>query len=281
MHRFGLHIRLINSFTDTIKQAIKLKLPYFQTFAILPSGKSIELDKSDTKSFLELKNKYFKNLYLHGSYWINLCRSNQENLKIIKRELDIAGKLNFTHFIIHPGAPNNDKTKAEGIVILAKALNKLCKEVLTKKNNLNNIKIVLENTTHGNLTIGSDFNDFKKLLKLLKYPEKISFCIDTSHAYAYGYNLASSSGQDDFIDLLNNTIGLDKIDLIHFNDTCEKLGKKIDRHAIPGAGNIGKNYLKQFILNKNINNIPAILELPLNSENKETEILNQLDSWFK
>ena len=143
------------------------------------------------------------------------------------------------------------------------------------------IKIVLENTAHGNLTIGSDLSDFYELLQQIEQPNKLLFCIDTSHAYAHGYNLHDLAEQIKFINLIDSAIGFEKVCLIHLNDTNETLGRKIDKHAIPGTGHIGKLALKHFLLQPQIHTIPIIIEPPLIESIAETKkILNEINSWF-
>ncbi len=80
--------------------------------------------------------------------------------------------------ILHPGAATGSKQKQSGIAALAYALNRIFKID-------SNIKIVLENTAHGGISIGGDLADFKSLIEQLEQPEKLYFCLDTAHAYSY------------------------------------------------------------------------------------------------
>lgn len=269
--KLGIHIRLTTTFTDIIEKALRLNVPFFQTFFTYKTGKHIKPEEKDVKSFLQIRRKHFKNLYAHGSYWINLCSPETISLKIIEREIGMAKRLEFTHLVLHPGSAVVCKDKAEGIDILAKALNKVTKYE-------HDISIILENTAHGNFSIGGDIHDFGLLLTKLDRPEKISFCIDTAHAYAYGYDISNDTGQDEFINLISKVLG-QKISLIHLNDTTEKVGLKIDRHCIPGTGNIGKEALTRFFRQPMFNNTPAIIELPSISEDEEKSILEQIREW--
>ena len=72
---------------------------------------------------------------------------------------------------------------------------------------------------------------------------KSSFCIDNSNAYSFGYEMVSDKKQDLFINFLENTIGIDRIILIHLNDSKKKLGSRVDQHAVIGEGYIGKKSL--------------------------------------
>ena len=91
--------------------------------------------------------------------------------------------LSFLILFCHSGSAKGSTHYKEGVDILARALNILLKQEAR-------IKVVLENTAHGKLTVGSDLTDFYELRQKLDNPERISFCVDTSHAYAYGYDIA-------------------------------------------------------------------------------------------
>ncbi|HLB40269.1 MAG TPA: deoxyribonuclease IV [Candidatus Babeliales bacterium] len=267
--KIGLHIRPAATLTATITTALELAVPLFQTFT--PPNHKRYAD-ADLDQYLSLRRNHFQELYLHGSYWINLCRSDQRNLNTIQRELRLARRLEFTHFIIHPG--NAEQSRAAGIEILAQALNQLLAIPAP-------VKLVLENTAHGNYTVGSDLQDFAALKKLLRYPERLFFCLDTSHAYAYGYDLSDRTQQADFIDLVDATMGCANLVLIHLNDTHETLGSKIDKHLVPGAGQIGQAALQQLVTDPRLMHLPLIMELPpLPDLAAEKAVLIEINRWF-
>ena len=272
MNQIGIHIRLTSTINDVIEKAIRLQLPIFQTFAVTDQGHVIKLEPTEIENYLVLRRKHFKNLYLHSSYWVNLSRDNIRSYKTFLKEISLAQKLEFTHFILHPGAAETKTKKHAGILTLAKNLN-------TALSNDFPLTILLENTAHGGRSLGSNLDDFTILLNEIKYPEKVNFCIDTSHAYAYGYDLASKDDINRFIEILKNSVTLAKIDLIHLNDTTEKLGAKIDKHENPGHGNIGQVALKHFIQHPELNHIPIIMELPKLDEQDELQIIKEVTNW--
>jgi deoxyribonuclease-4 len=92
----------------------------------------------------------------------------------------------------------------------------------------------------------------------------IHFCLDTAHAFAYGYNLEESEA---FVELLDQTMGTQNIKLIHLNDSSQICGSKIDQHEIPGNGLIGKDTLLQLSRHKKLRHIPIIAEPPSGAEN--------------
>ncbi len=276
----GLHLKLKSNFASIFKQAQKYKIKIFQFFLTDPvHNKYFKILPEEQNEYLKLRHA-FSNVYIHSSYWINPATGNQECLKIskklLKKEIRVAKKFGIKHLIMHAGTAKGHKNssqdpmgKISGIKTLAKILN----NVLQKEDN---IEILLENTAHANQTIGSDITDFSLLKTMLNKPEKINFCLDSSHAFAYGYDLKKT---DQFINLLDKHLGLEKIKLIHLNDSAEKIGSKLDKHEIPGKGLIGKNTLKKIINHPKLKNVPLIMELPEITKNETLNILLEVKSW--
>jgi deoxyribonuclease-4 len=266
-----VHIRLTGSIVEVALKAKQYNVRFFQCFFVLQAtGKLAHFSTKEIQEFVQLRRTYFDQLYLHGSYWINLASSYNAGIASLERELAYAKQLEFTHIILHPGSAKGFKTRLDGIDILAHHLNQLLKKE-------RDIQFVLENTAHGNVSVGSDITDFAVLLQKMEEPERLAFCIDTSHAFAYGYDIVNDL--DGFIDLLDKTIGINTIVVIHMNDTKEKLGSHIDRHAIPGEGLIGDYALRRFIMHPRMQHIPVLMELPVLTEEKELEILHKVNEW--
>jgi deoxyribonuclease-4 len=258
---------------DVIDKALALEVSFFQCFFVLKStGRLLTITEAERQAFLTLRRTYFNHLYVHGSYWINLSGLVKISHRALFRELELAKSLEFTHLVLHAGSAKGGKSKSDGIAALAHALNTLLKHEHT-------IKIMLENTAHGGLSVGGDLYDFVDLLHKLEHPEKITFCIDTAHAYSYGYNLVDDEQRESFVQLLDDTIGIDRISLIHLNDTNEKLGSKVDRHQAIGAGRIGEQALKAFCVHPKLVTIPVLLELPVLVEAQERQQLALVRGW--
>lgn len=271
MRLIGLHIRLTTTINDLGQYAASLQVPLFQCFLIHQgTNQFIHPTDAEIEEFLTDWRPQFKSLYVHGSYWINLASYAGEN-KVLMRELELAKRLAFTHMIIHPGSAKNSKDKKEGISNIAKSLNHTLKKE-------QEIKIILENTAHAGLSIGGDLQDFYYLRERLDHPEKINFCIDTSHAHSYGYDILTSEGQLQFLELVDQTMGLKNIAVIHLNDTKQTKGSRIDRHENIGDGVLA-DVLQPFLAHKSLKNIPVILELPVSSLEEEEKMLQMVRSW--
>jgi deoxyribonuclease-4 len=230
----------------------------------------LKMTPVEIQEFVRIRREHFGNLYVHGSYWINLAGIAHNGYESFKKEVSLAKKLEFTHMVLHPGSANGAKELIEGIDALARILN-----VMAKKEE--KITFVLENTAHGNMSVGSDIQNFYTLLTKLDKPECVSFCIDTAHAYAYGYDIVNDL--EGFIEFLDKTIGINAIQLIHLNDTNEKMGSRIDRHTMIGKGGIGLSALKRFVLHPKLIDIQLIVEPPILEDDEERLLLEMIKSW--
>jgi len=256
-----------------IEKAIRLELPLFQCFLILQeTGKLLPLADDDVASFLALRRTHFKHLYVHGSYRINISGVHYYDHFALSREIAMARRLEFTHMVLHAGSSSNKEDKLAGIEAMARVLNKLVKYE-------HDMQIVLENAAHGNNVVGGDLEEFRLLRLLLDQPDKILFCIDTAHAYSYGYNIADATGRDAFIKEIDHTVGIENVVLLHLNDTNEALGSKRDKHAVVGQGAIGNEVLKAWALHPRLKDIPMIMELPELDEREEMTILEKARGW--
>jgi deoxyribonuclease IV len=268
----GLHLRFEHSILETLEQARIRALDVFQCFLIAQQSNKLVAPSADQiKEFRQIRSAHFSHFFVHGSYWINLAQPHNNGFSLLMREWRLARKLEATHFVLHPGAARG-LTREEGIDVLARAFNTL----LDKEHEL---ELVLENTAHGNMAIGSDLNDFKVLKSKLNKPERLRMCLDTSHAYVYGYDIGNLHLQDEFIQLVDQTVGFSSVVLIHLNDTTEQCGSKIDRHALLGTGTISEHMLHRFISHAAFAHLPLLMELPLCTSEQEEEVLNKVRGW--
>lgn len=272
-HRTGLHLRTNGSLVSVAERAIKMRLPFFQSFLIHKIGKCfLWPTKEEMLAFRRLCRGKFSFLFAHGSFWINLAHTQEDGTRALKRELNWAKQCGFTHFVVHSGCAHGACDQADGIDAVARTLNAILKYE-------HDITIVLENTAHGNLSVGSDIYDFVLICQHLDQPEKVKFCIDTAHAHVYGYPLQTKEERERFIVTLDAWLGLDAIALLHVNDACDDHGSRLDRHACPGRGTIGEDALKELVVHPRLAHIPLILELPVVPESHMIDVLSMVHQW--
>ena len=274
MRRIGLHMRLEDTLLATAQRAHRLGLRFFQCFFVAQAtGRIIKPTDDDVAAFLAFRKQHFDELILHGSYWINLAGINQNTHRAFQREVTLAKRLTFTHMVLHCGSAKGALERRDGIDALARSLN----ELLAQEDE---ITILLENTAHAGLCVGSDIRDFGALRPKLKHPQKIKYCIDVAHAFLYGYDITSRGGLEEFVTLLEHEVGIENIALLHLNDSRYACGSRIDCHELPGDGAIGTEALKSFVMHPKLQQIPILIEPPELSEEREWEVLERVRGWF-
>lgn len=267
MNLVGLHIKNFDCFEAALKSAKLSNLNIFQTFFINKVGNNkIEFDASFRNNFLKNYKPKFDKIFIHAPYIINLTYGYYSTQPVLKHELRRMRDLELRDIIFHCGGlcDNSVEKSANNV---SKLLNYI------SKNNPNLI-FYLENTAFGKNSFASNIEDLNLVYRNLDYPEKVKICIDTAHAYSFGYEI-----NDNFIELLK-TLPENSIKLIHLNDSGSLLGEKIDTHAPIGSGNIGIDNLKRFIQNEFLKDVPVILELPDVEHDQEILQLDMVKSWI-
>ena len=70
-----------------------------------------------------------------------------------------------------------------------------------------------------------------------------------------------------------DNIGLDRLRIIHMNDSKKEFGSKRDRHEHIGKGFIGLEGFRNIVNDKKLKHIPMILETP-----KEEDLLDDIEN---
>jgi len=276
VRKVGLHLRIEQDLTELIQKAVRLDIPCFQFFITdRKSGCVRQLIREDLQRFLTFKCQYFDNLYLHSSYLINLADASRKHHPLLMWEIRVAIMLGCKYLVFHPGYVNSLEEKRGGIDSIARSLN----YILRRERNIN---FLLENTGHGQLSIGSNIEDFKSILEKIDYVDRVGFCLDTVHAHVSGYDIVSATGYTNFINLIEENIGLEKVKLIHLNDTKQSCSSQADIHCCISEkdSKLGKEVLKRFIHDERLKDVDYLIEMPKVSEEKELQILDRVSGWW-
>lgn len=192
-------------------------------------------------------------MYVHGSYRINLAQKSGFH-PVIKKELSCMNNFGFNQYVLHPGSWKSSEKKIEALETVSKMITFFSKLYPA-------IHFIIENTPNQKNLLGADIHDLHFILNNVAKTVPLSFCIDTSHAFAAGYALNTHSGLDHFAQLCTDLLG-GCISLIHLNDTNSECGLGQDQHEFPGHGLLGVSFLKQFFSYKVFQSIPIIIEPP-------------------
>lgn len=214
---------------------------------------------------LFMKENGLSDIVVHAPYIINLGNTiKPENFgfatMFLRQEIERAQALGATQITLHPGAHVGAGVDA-GINQIIKGLNEvLWKEQLPQ--------IALETMAGKGTELGRTFEELAMIIDGVTLNEKLSVTMDTCHINDAGYNV-----RDDFDGVLeefDRIIGLDRLKVVHVNDSKNPQGSHKDRHANIGFGTIGFDALDQVVHHEKLKSLPKILETPYVGEDKKT-----------
>ena len=203
----------------------------------------------------------------HSSYLINIASPdkelNEKSYKSLKEEIERCGMLKIPNLVMHPGS-HVGTGEDGGIKRIVKNLSRLFKEL---KNN--NVWLLLETTAGQGSHLGYTFEQIAEMIDGVKDQDHIGVCMDTCHIFAAGYPLSDSKEYKQTTKKFDDIIGLDKLRIIHMNDSKKEFGSRRDRHEHIGKGHIGIEAFRNIVNDKRLEKIPMILETPKEEELKE------------
>ena len=213
-----------------------------------------------------------KNLVVHAPYIINLGNKEKEETyslakSFLVEELRRTAGFRASLLVLHPGS-HVGHDEEHGMVSLLEGL----KEVVEQDEM--NVTICLETMAGKGSEIGTHFEFFADFFARFAYPERIGICLDTCHVHDTGYDVSDASS---LLDEFDRVIGLNKLRVIHLNDSKNPRASHKDRHENLGYGAIGFESLLKFVNEPRLEQIPIILETPWVNEKapygKEIELL--------
>ncbi len=218
-----------------------------------------KLNISEFKKLLEENNIDIEKVVCHGPYTINLANSVKQEtfdlgVRLLKEELIRLEQIGVKLLVLHPGAAvGAPKNKALDSLILG--LDKVYDELPNIE-----VKVALETMSGKGTEICTNFEDLKYVLDNVKHKEKIGVCFDTCHMHDSGYDIKNNF--DQVVKKFDQMIGLNKLLVIHLNDSKNPIGAHKDRHQNIGYGHIGFEALASIVHNPLFKDIPIILETP-------------------
>ncbi|MCR8645603.1 deoxyribonuclease IV [Paenibacillus sp. N1-5-1-14] len=197
-------------------------------------------------------------IIVHAPYIINLGSYKDNTYELgtsfLQQEIHRTNYLGVGNIVLHPGA-YTDKDAEYGVARIAEGLNEVlegCKDT--------NVNIALETMAGKGTEIGRSFEELAGIMDKVKYNEKLTVCFDTCHVHDAGYDLVNDL--DGVLDHFDRVVGLDKIAVLHLNDSKNPRGAGKDRHTPIGSGWIGTEAMQRIVNHEKLSHIPMILETP-------------------
>lgn len=203
----------------------------------------------------------------HGSYLINLCAPEPDNLAkseiALLDELQRAASLHLPYLVLHPGSPKN-KGSEWGMAQVAETINKVFQQIPD-----NPVVLLLENTAGQGNCLGASFEELAGMRDLVEEKKRVAYCFDTCHAFAAGYDLRTTDSVCEVFRQAETVLGLEHIRVFHANDSKTALGSRRDRHEHLGEGHLGPAVFEYLLGAECFHNRPMVLETPKSADAHE------------
>lgn len=214
-----------------------------------------------------MKENGIEEIVVHAPYIINIGNAVKKEtfelggVNFLRNEIERTEAIGSRQIVLHPGAHVGEGPEV-GIAKIIEGLN----EVLDPKQE---VQIALETMAGKGSEIGRSFDELAKIIDGVKYNEKLSICLDTCHIHDAGYQVV-----EDFDGVLNEfdkIIGLDRLKVVHVNDSKNEQGARKDRHQNIGFGYLGFDVLNKIVHHPQLEHLPKILETPYVGTDKKNK----------
>jgi len=199
-------------------------------------------------------------LIAHAPYLLNLASPDPmlhaQSIKTLHEELQRAESLDLDYLVIHPGA-HMGSGEREGFRRITEAINAVHDMAGPLR-----VRMVLETTAGQGTQLGYASAHFGRILERIGDAAQVGICLDTSHVWAAGYDMTTSEGYEAVMEEFDNAVGLDKLRVVHVNDSAVQCGSRKDRHEHIGKGMMGLNVFRSLLHDYRLEARPFILETP-------------------
>ncbi len=196
----------------------------------------------------------------HTSYLINIASPDdtlyEKSFAALKVEMERCEMLKIPTLVLHPGAHVGSGEEA-GLGRIAENINRLFDQLGS-----NSVTLLLESTAGQGSVLGNSFEQLAWIIEKIEDKDHIGVCLDTCHIFAAGYAITEPKEYGATMKKFDEIVGLDRLRIIHMNDSKKEFGSRKDRHEHIGKGEIGMEAFRNFVNDKRLENVPMILETP-------------------
>jgi len=259
--RLGSHVSIAGHLYLSVARAAAIGCQTMQIFSSNPrSWKPLEYSREDITEFKKRRRESgITPVTIHLPYLVNLASPDEDihrkSIKAVLTDLDIAKRIGADYLVVHTGSHRGAGPEA-GL----KAIKESLKKILTVP--FGPVKLLLENTSGAGNAMGALMPELGKIFNDFNNGERLGLCLDTCHAYAAGYDLATKSGLNLLLTEINDNFGLNRIRFLHFNDCRGALGSGLDRHEQIGKGFIGEDGFRVILHDSRLKDLAGVIETP-------------------
>lgn len=192
----------------------------------------------------------------HDSYLINLCAQDPElatkSEKGLQGEIGRCMTYGIGHVVSHIGSYKG-QDQGQCLLRVSEAIKRILSETA-------DVTLCMETTAGQGSSLNSRFEELAMILELCQGHERLAVCLDTCHIFAAGYDLRTPETYAATFSEFSKIVGMDRLQVIHCNDSKRELGSKVDRHEHIGKGELGETPFKLLVNDPRFEHVPILLE---------------------
>ncbi len=203
---------------------------------------------------------------VHAPYLVNLATPDDDvwerSVELLASELRVAAAYGAAFVNVHTGSHRGAGAEA-GISRIAEGLGRAVERAGETGDG---VAVVLENGPGAGFGLGrspGELGAIDRAAAVAGVPRhRLGFCLDTAHLWGAGYDVGTVEGVDELLELFDAQVGLDRLRLVHLNDSRSAMGAGADRHEHLGGGRIGTDGLARFLVHPALHGVAYIIEAP-------------------
>lgn len=238
--RIGIHTSIAGDVAGSLDIAAKLGANALQIFSasprMWPRGGTRIPDVDAARFRARRAELGLGPLVIHDNYLINLASPERvmrtRSIQAFHDELVRAVSLGADFLVAHPGSTLGSNL-SQSISEIAQGMRQAARGM-----KFSGLRILVENTSGMGSAVGARFEELKGILDQTG-DLPMGVCLDTAHTFEAGYDIATEDGLSRTLDIVDRTVGLNRVYVLHVNDSKTPLGSRVDRHENIGGGKIG------------------------------------------
>ncbi|HEY7970464.1 MAG TPA: deoxyribonuclease IV [Candidatus Limnocylindrales bacterium] len=276
--RLGAHLPIADGMVKAADRAAEIGATALQVFSDNPTAWQRRAEPSpEIAAFREALDAHdIAPLVVHASYLINLAGADDvlrdRSIELLASELEAAERFGARIVNVHAGSHGGSGAETgiarlvDGIARALAAASAGDHAAAAGRGRGPAPIVAVESSSGGGWGIGVSVAEWSAIARAADavpaIRDRVAFCLDTAHLWGAGIDVSRPAAIDDLLAAFDGEVGLDRLALVHLNDTRAGLGSRMDRHEHLGAGEIGADGLGHLLRHPRLGDVPIILETP-------------------
>jgi len=260
--RLGFHVSIAGGLDRCIRRAVVRRCTCLQMFTAAPVqwARNEITDAEGAEFAAALTERDIRPHFVHAKYLLNVASPDpglrRRSLHDLHAEVADARRLGAAGVILHLGSVGEEGDISSGIEHVARAVDATC------ECEPDGPPVILENSAGQGSSVGGRFEELADIIAATRYAQRVGVCVDTAHAFAAGYPIHLADGLEATIAEMDATFGLDRLAVLHVNDSLCGFASGRDRHWHIGRGEIGREAMARIVNHPRLIHLPFVMETP-------------------